>query len=174
MVFTAPEDQLPALTAALRKGTVPVEAWTTDGLTKLSDGTLSLFNNQVDTATGTIRLKAVYENRDHALWPGLSVSTRARVAMVPDAVTLPDDAIQHGPDGLYAFVVDSESRAHQRRFSAGRSNAGRTQVLAGLMPGERVVTAGQYKVQEGSLVADAHPPQTAEVAGPSGPARSMP
>uniref|UniRef100_UPI00067996F6 efflux RND transporter periplasmic adaptor subunit n=1 Tax=Methylobacterium sp. B34 TaxID=95563 RepID=UPI00067996F6 len=70
VVFTAPEDQLPAITAALKAGDVPVEAWTSDGLTKLADGKLALFNNQVDTATGTIRLKAVYENKNHALWPG--------------------------------------------------------------------------------------------------------
>ncbi len=92
VVFTAPEDQLPAITAALRKGDVPVEAWSSDGLTKLADGKLALFNNQVDTATGTIRLKAVYENRNHALWPGLSVSTKMRVGTVATATTVPDDA----------------------------------------------------------------------------------
>jgi membrane fusion protein, multidrug efflux system len=160
VVFTAPEDQLPAITAALRKGDVPVEAWSSDGLTKLAEGKLALFNNQVDTATGTIRLKAVYENKNHALWPGLSVSTKMRVGTVALATTVPDNAIQHGPDGLFAFAVDDADRAHQRALKAGRSDSGRTQVLSGdLKPGDRVIVTGQYKVQDGSLVAEPHTAQ---------------
>jgi membrane fusion protein, multidrug efflux system len=159
VVFTAPEDQLPAITAALKAGDVPVEAWSSDGLTKLADGKLALFNNQVDTATGTIRLKAVYENKTHALWPGLSVSTKMRVGTVAMATTVPDNAIQHGPDGLFAFVVDDTNHAHQQALKAGRSDSGRTRILSGdLHPGERVITAGQYKVQDGSLVTDPHAP----------------
>ncbi len=172
VVFTAPEDQLPSITAALSKGDVPVEASSTDGLTKLSDGKLALFNNQVDAATGTIRLKAVYENKDHALWPGLSVSTRMRVGVVAQATTVPDDAVQHGPDGLFAFVIDETNHARQRAFKAGRSDSGRTQVLSGdLRPGERVITAGHYKVQDGSLVGDAHPARTAQTEGAGGSGR---
>ena len=167
VVFTAPEDQLQAITTALNAGAVPVEAWSTDGLSRLSTGSLTLFNNQVDTATGTVRLKATYENRDHALWPGLSVSTRMRLGLVANAVSVPDDAIQHGPEGLYAFVVDGDERAHQRSLTAGRTDDGRTQVLSGLSPGERVITAGQYKVQDGSLVADTNPPRTAQAASGS-------
>jgi len=160
VVFTAPEDQLPSITAALKAGDVPVEAWTTDGLTKLAEGKLALFNNQVDTATGTIRLKAVYENKTHALWPGLSVSTKMRVGTVALATTVPDNAIQHGPEGLFAFVVDDANRARQRGLKAGRSDSGRTQILSGdLHPGERVITAGQYKVQDGSLVSEPHAAQ---------------
>ncbi|TXN67014.1 efflux RND transporter periplasmic adaptor subunit [Methylobacterium sp. WL18] len=163
VVFTAPEDQLPAIVAALRAGEVPVEARTSDGLTKLADGKLALFNNQVDTATGTIRLKAVFQNQNHALWPGLSVSTRMRVGTVAAATTVPDDAVQHGPDGLFAFVIDESNHAHQRTLKAGRSDSGRTQVLGGdIKPGERVITAGQYKVQDGSLVADPRAAHTAQ------------
>jgi multidrug efflux system membrane fusion protein len=147
----------------MRKGDVPVEAWSSDGLTKLADGKLALFNNQVDTATGTIRLKAVYENRTHALWPGLSVSTKMRVGTVSTATTVPNDAIQHGPDGLFAFVVDGTNRARQRALKAGRTDSGRTQILSGdLTAGERIITAGQYKVQDGSLVADPHAAHTAQ------------
>lgn len=163
VVFTAPEDQLPAIVAALRAGEVPVEARTSDGLTKLADGKLALFNNQVDTATGTIRLKAVFQNQNHALWPGLSVSTRMRVGTVAAATTVPDDAVQHGPDGLFAFVIDESNHAHQRTLKAGRSDSGRTQILGGdIKPGERVITAGQYKVQDGSLVADPRAAHTAQ------------
>jgi membrane fusion protein, multidrug efflux system len=174
VVFTAPEDQLPAITAAMRTGDVPVEAWSSDGMTKLADGKLALFNNQVDTATGTIRLKAVYENKTHALWPGLSVSTKMRVGTVAVATTVPDNAIQHGPDGLFAFVVDASDRAHQRALKAGRSDSGRTQVLSGdLKPGERVIVTGQYKVQDGSLVAEPHPSHTAEAQRPEAAGRQV-
>ncbi len=135
VVFTAPEDQLPAVTVALKAGDVPVEAWSSDGLTKLAEGKLALFNNQVDTATGTIRLKAVYENKTHALWPGLSVSTRMRVGTVAQAVTVPDNAIQHGPDGLFAFVVDDADRAHQRPLKAvARMRGGRRSSAATFSP----------------------------------------
>jgi membrane fusion protein, multidrug efflux system len=157
VVFTAPQDQLPTIAAALKAGDVPVEAWSSDGLTKLAEGKLALFNNQVDTATGTIRMKAVYENRDHALWPGLSVSTQMRVGTVAEALTVPNNAIQHGPNGLFAFVVDDANRAQQRALKAGPSHAGRTQILSGdLRAGERVIVAGQVKVQDGSLVTDPH------------------
>jgi membrane fusion protein, multidrug efflux system len=168
VVFTAPEDQLPAITAAMRTGDVPVEAWSSDGLTKLADGKLALFNNQVDTATGTIRLKAVYENQNHVLWPGLSVSTKMRVGIVALAMTVPDNAIQHGPDGLFTFVVDETDHAHQVRLKAGRSDSGRTQILNGdLKPGERVITAGQYKVQDGSLVTEARASGATQVGAPA-------
>ena len=176
VVLTAPEDQLNEITQALAKGTVPVEAWSTDGQTKLSDGRLALVNNQVDTATGTVRLKAVFENKDHALWPGLSVSTRMRIGIVADALTVPDDAIQHGPEGLYAFTVDGSDTAHPQPVKVGRSGLGRTRVTEGLTAGERVIVAGQARVLPGMRVTDKHSDQTTRVgmtesSGPTAQAR---
>ena len=164
VVFTAPEERLPTITAALAKGTVPVEAWSTDGSTKLSEGRLDLVNNQVDTATGTIRLKAAFANTDHALWPGLSVSTKMRLGTVAEAVTIPDDAVQHGPNGLYTFVVDDTNKARQQLIKVAGSSEGRTRVLEGLNSGERVIKDGQVRVQPGTLVAETatpEPPQDA-------------
>ncbi|WP_043748074.1 efflux RND transporter periplasmic adaptor subunit [Methylobacterium nodulans] len=157
VVYTSPEEELQPIAKAFAAGPVPVEAWTSDGQTKLSEGTLSVINNQVDTATGTIRLKATFANADHALWPGLSVSTRMRVGVVQDAVTIPDDAVQHGPKGLYAFVVDDAHRAHQQAIAVGPSHAGRTLVRTGLSPGQIVIGQGQSRVQDGSLVAENRP-----------------
>jgi multidrug efflux system membrane fusion protein len=167
-IFTAPEEQLRTVTAAMARGDVPVEAWSTDGKTKLSTGKVALINNQVDTATGTVRIKAVFENKDHALWPGLSVSTRMRLGRQQDALTVPDDAIQHGPDGLFVFVVGDGSKARQQPVTAGRSNEGRTQIFKGLESGQTVITAGQYKVQNGSHVADRHADDQASVGGAEG------
>src|SRR5947207_15927518 len=104
VIFTAPEDQLPDIKAALAVAPPKTIALSTDGKRVLSTGTLALINNQVDTSSGTIRLKAVFDNKDHALWPGQSVSTRLLIATLKDATIVPDDAVQHGPNGLYAYL----------------------------------------------------------------------
>jgi membrane fusion protein, multidrug efflux system len=152
VIFTAPEDQLPEIKAALAASPPKVIALSTDGRKVLSTGTLALINNQVDTTSGTIRLKAVFDNRDHALWPGQSVSTRLLVATLKDATVIPDDAVQHGDDGLYAFSVNADNKAELRRIKVTKSIDGRSVVDEGLSPGERVITSGQYRVQPGTPV----------------------
>src|SRR5437764_11280918 len=155
VIFTAPEEQLPDIQAALAASPPKVIALSTDGKKVLSTGTLALINNQVDTTSGTIRLKAVFDNKDHALWPGQSVSTRLLVATLKDATVMPDDAVQHGNDGLYAFSVNAENKAELRRIKVTKSIDGRSVVDEGLAPGEQVITAGQYKVQPGTVVSTA-------------------
>src|SRR5438132_9128924 len=152
VIFTAPEEQLPDIKAALAAAPPKVIALSTDGKKVLSTGTLALINNQVDTTSGTIRLKAVFDNKDHALWPGQSVSTRLLVATLKDATVIPDDAVQHGNDGLYAFSVNADNKAELRRIKVSKSIDGRSVVDEGLSPGERVITSGQYRVQPGTLV----------------------
>jgi multidrug efflux system membrane fusion protein len=130
-----------------------VIALTTDGKKQLSEGALSVVNNQVDTTSGTIRLKAVFDNKDHALWPGQSVSTRLLVTTLKDATVVPDDAVQHGADGLYTFTVNADNKAELRKIKVSTSIDGRSVVDQGLNPGERVIVSGQYKVQPGLVVA---------------------
>jgi multidrug efflux system membrane fusion protein len=155
VIFTAPEDQLPDIKAALAMAPPKTIALSTDGKRVLSTGTLALINNQVDTSSGTIRLKAVFDNKDHALWPGQSVSTRLLIATLKDASVAPDDAVQHGTDGLYAFTVGKDNKAGLRTIKVTRSIDGRSVIDEGLSPGEQVITAGQYKVQPGTLVSTA-------------------
>jgi multidrug efflux system membrane fusion protein len=155
VIFTAPEEQLPQIKAALAAAPPKVIALSTDGKKILSTGVLSLINNQVDTTSGTIRLKAVFENKDHALWPGQSVSTRLLVDTLKDAAVIPDDAVQHGTDGLYAFSVNQDNKAELRKIQVTKSLDGRSVVDSGLSPGQQVVTAGQYKVQPGTIVSTA-------------------
>ncbi|MGH6742117.1 MAG: efflux RND transporter periplasmic adaptor subunit, partial [Bradyrhizobium sp.] len=112
-------------------------------------------NNQVDSTSGTIRLKAVFDNKNHALWPGQSVSTRLLVNTLKDATVAPDDAIQHGTNGLYAYVVTADNKAELRKVKVSQSIDGRSVIDEGLKPGERVITGGQFKVQPGSLVTTA-------------------
>jgi membrane fusion protein, multidrug efflux system len=155
VIFTAPEEQLPYINEAQAIAPLKVIAITTDGKKPLAEGTLAVVNNQVDSTSGTIRLKAVFANKDHALWPGQSVSTRLLVQTIKGATVVPDDAIQHGTEGLYAFVVNQDNKAELRKVKVSQSIDGRSVVETGLSPGQQVITAGQYKVQSGTLVSTA-------------------
>ena len=155
VIFTAPEEQLPYINEGQAAQPLKVIAITTDGKKPLAEGTLAVVNNQVDTTSGTIRLKAVFDNKNHALWPGQSVSTRLLVKTLKDATVIPDDAIQHGSDGLYAYTVNQDNKAELRKLKVSQSIDGRSVVDDGLSPGQQVITAGQYKVQPGTLVSTA-------------------
>ena len=155
VIFTAPEDQLPDISEAQASSPLKVVAITTDGKRPLAEGALAVINNQVDTTSGTIRLKAVFANKNHALWPGQSVSTRLLVKTLKDATVVPDDAIQHSTNGLYAYAVGGDNKAELRKVKVSQSIDGRSVVDEGLKPGEQVITGGQFKVQPGSLVTTA-------------------
>jgi multidrug efflux system membrane fusion protein len=155
VIFTAPEDQLPYINEAQTVSPLRVIAITTDGKKPLAEGKLAVVNNQVDTTSGTIRLKAVFDNKNHALWPGQSVSTRLLVKTLKDATVVPDDGVQHSTDGLYAYTVGQDNKAELRKVKVSQSIDGRSVVDQGLSPGERVITGGQFKVQPGSLVTTA-------------------
>jgi multidrug efflux system membrane fusion protein len=152
VIFTAPEEQLPAINEEQNKQPLKVTALTTDGKKTLSEGTLAVVNNQVDTTSGTIRLKAVFDNKNHALWPGQSVSTRLLVTTIKDATVVPDEAVQHGTEGLYAYAVNADNKAELRKLKVSQSVDGRSLIEQGLQPGDRVIVGGQYKVQPGSVV----------------------
>lgn len=152
VIFTAPEDQLPYISEGQKSGELKVIAFTTDGKKTLAEGKLAVINNQVDTTSGTIRLKAVFDNKEHTLWPGQSVSTRLLVRTLKDATIVPDDAVQHSTNGLYAYTVSQDNKAEVRKIKVSYSIDGRSVVDEGLSPGQQVITGGQYKVQPGSLV----------------------
>lgn len=152
VIFTAPEDQLPAIAAAQAVQPLKVIAITTDGKKPLAEGTLAVINNQVDTTSGTVRLKAVFQNQDHALWPGQSVSTRLLLKTLKDATVVADDAVQHSTNGLYAYSVDQDGKAVLNKIKVSASIDGRSVITEGLSPGQRIITGGQYKVSPGTLV----------------------
>src|SRR5262249_51999754 len=108
---------------------------------------LSLFDNQVDSSSGTIRLKASFPNENNALWPGLSVIARLLVATFRDVVVVPDSAVQRGPNGLYAYVVGSDGRAELRHLKVARVEDGNALVEQGLSAGEQLVVSWHYRVQ---------------------------
>jgi multidrug efflux system membrane fusion protein len=155
VIFTAPEEQLPYINEGQALSPLKTIAITTDGKKPLAEGTLAVVNNQVDSTSGTIRLKAVFENKDHALWPGQSVSTRLLVKTLKNATVVPDDAIQHGNEGLYVYTVNQDSKAELHKVKVSQSIDGRSVIEQGLSPGQQVITSGQFKVQPGTFVSTA-------------------
>lgn len=152
VIFTAPESDLGAIRTALEAGKPPVDALSSDGETSLAKGTLRLVDNTVDAASGTVRLKATFANDDSALWPGMSVTTSLLVRTEANAAVISEKAVQHGPDGLFAYVVGGDGKAAMRKITVGNSENGRALVSEGLKPGEEVVVEGQYRVQPGTLL----------------------
>jgi membrane fusion protein, multidrug efflux system len=164
VVFTAPEEDVPEINEALAAGVVPVVALSSDGLKTISQGQLALVNDAIDQASGAIQMKATFKNADNALWPGLSVSTRLLVDTLKQVVVVPDGAVERGPNGLYAYVVGSDDKVEARDITVSQEGDGQSVVVKGLSPGENVVTAGQYRLQQGSLVQSSAPSATAPTA----------
>jgi multidrug efflux system membrane fusion protein len=152
IVFTLPEDDLLAVNHALTAGAVKVTALSRDGQTELDKGTLSLVDNQIDPATATMRLKAVFPNHDNSLWPGQFVNVRVLVQEQQGVMTVPSSAIQHGPDGLFTYVVRNDSSVEVRPLKISTDSEGVVVVTDGLKLGERVVTTNQYRLQPGAHV----------------------
>jgi multidrug efflux system membrane fusion protein len=125
----------------------------------LATGTLMMMNNQIDQTTGTIQLKAVFPNRDHALWPGLFVNARLLLQTLHDAVTMPSAALQRGPDGTFVYVVDPDGTARIRAVTVSSADTGgpTTLIQSGLNAGEQVVVDGQLKLHNGTRVTTAQP-----------------
>ena len=174
VVFTAPEEDEPEINKALTAGAVPVTALSSDGLRTLSQGHLAVVNDAIDPASGTIGMKATFENADGALWPGLSVATRLLVDTLKQVTVAPDGAVERGPNGLYAFVVGGDNKVEVRDITVGQEGDGQSVVLTGLAPGEKVVTAGQYRLIQGSLVQSAAASATAPpaITAPSAPVKA--
>jgi len=154
--FTQPQDEVSTINKAFAAGPVSIDVLSADMKTVLASGKLDAVQNQVDQASGTISLKAAFPNQDQALWPGLSVNTRLRFGMIAGAILVPDEAVQHGPDGLFAYVVGDDGKAHRQTIKTGPSDGGNTVVTDGLSPGQRVVDTGQYRLVDGTSV-DAQP-----------------
>jgi multidrug efflux system membrane fusion protein len=152
VVFTAPEEDVQLINKALEDGVVPVKALSSDGLKVLAEGRLGRVDNQVDQASGTIRLKGVFDNKDNVLWPGLSVQTRLLVDTLKQVVVIPEDAVQHGPDGLFAFVIGDDNKASVQPITVSQTGEGKVVVQQGLSAGQKVVVAGQYRLQAGTVV----------------------
>lgn len=178
VLFTVPETQLQALRDALGAQPLVVEAVARNDQTVLARGTLTTFDNQIDTATGTLKLKAEFSNDDDALFPNQFVNVRLFLRTLDDTLTIPSDAVQYGSRGTYVYV-EHDGKVALRFIGLGPVDGERVAVLSGLEEGEQVVLEGIDRLRDGAPVVvtdgapeavnvDAVPTETSEDA----PARS--
>jgi membrane fusion protein, multidrug efflux system len=151
VIFTEPQENVVRINQELAAGAPEVTVMNADGA-ELATGRLTISDNQIDLATGTIRLKAEFENKDNSLWPGLAVTTGLKLGVDKNILTVPADAVQHGQSGLYVYVIDDQNRAAVRTVKVARLNTNTAVISDGLKEGERVVTTGQFLLQPGTLV----------------------
>jgi len=165
-IFTLPQDALPAVAAAEAAGSPPVTAFARDGTTVLGEGILELVDNQIDPATGTIRLKARFPNQSEALWPGEFINARLQIGATHNGLTVDSRVVQRGPKGVYAYIVKADDTVEMRPIEIGQDYRGRTVVTGGLTANERVVVDGQLRLEPGTKVSIApeQPPQTGSLA----------
>jgi membrane fusion protein, multidrug efflux system len=151
-VFTLPQEDLPDITQAMANGPVPVLVFTGDGKQQLDTGRLLAPNNSVDTSTGTIQLKAEFPNAKNMLWPGEFVEAHLQSGVAKNVVTLPQAAVQHGPDGLYVYVIKPDQTAALQPVTVGYQTPRMAIVTKGLNGGEEVVVDGVLRLQPGVRV----------------------
>jgi multidrug efflux system membrane fusion protein len=168
VVFTLAEDNLGQVLARMRRvGSLAVEAWDRAQNTRLASGKLQSIDNQIDTTTGTVKLRAVFDNKNVALYPNQFVNTRLLVDTLEGATLIPSGAVQH--NGTLAFVyVIADGTANVRNVQAGVSEGGMTAVQ-GISPGEAVATSSFEKMQAGSKVIESKPAPPAKPAEGSSP-----
>lgn len=161
VVFSIPQDSLPAVLKRMGEGKrVPVDAFGREDTHKLASGSLKAVDNQIDPATGTVRLKAEFPNKDGRLFPQQFVNVRMLIDTLSGVVTVPSSAVQRGSQGMYLFVVKPDDSVTLRKVKLGPSEGELTAVLAGVAAGERVVVDGTDRLREGAKVA----PTTREAA----------
>ena len=155
VIFTLPEQNLGEIQQQFSAGEMKVLAVDRDSNTILDEGKLSVIDNQIDTTTGTIRLKGTFPNPNLRLWPGQFVNTRLLLKVRTNAIVVPASVVQRGPEGAYAFVVSEDMTAKMQPVKVGLVEQEQAVIDSGLQPGERVVVDGQYKLQPGAKVVPA-------------------
>jgi multidrug efflux system membrane fusion protein len=150
--FSLPQQQLARVNAAFAAAALQVEVMVDDGRGTLETGVLHSIDNQVDSATGTVKLKAEFPNASLQLWPGQFVNVRLKVETLTQALVVPTAAVQRGPVGTYAFVVGADDVVSARAVTVTQQNDTEAVVASGLAPGDRVVTTGFANLAEGSKV----------------------
>src|SRR5258708_3153167 len=151
-LFTLPEDQLQTVSQHMRKGTLQVDAYSRDDLTKLATGKLLTIDNQIDQTTGTGRLKAVFDNRSNELWPNQFVNVHLLLETRKNTTVIPSAAVQRGPQGSYVYVVKADKTVEVRPVNIATTEGNLAEIASGVSPNESVVTDGQDKLQANTRV----------------------
>jgi multidrug efflux system membrane fusion protein len=179
VLFNLPQQQFPQVNKAFAKGPLDVDAMAVDGKAFVDRGKLQVIDNQMDQTTGTIRMKAEFPNKELQLWPGQFVNIRVLVETLRQVVTVPTAAVQRGPNGTFAYVVDAESKVAVRPIKVAQQDDARAVISEGLKDQEQVVTTGFTRLSNGTRVrvqagegetppeaAPSAAPQTSEAAPP--------
>jgi multidrug efflux system membrane fusion protein len=150
VIFSVPEDDLPEIMPQLGAGaTLPVTAYDRANLHELASGQVSAVDNQIDTTTGTVKVRAQFDNADNKLFPNQFVNARLLVTTFKDAVTVPTAAIQRGSPGAYVYVINADNTVSVRQITTGAVDGDMTAVNLGLSVGERVVVDGTDRLRDG-------------------------
>ena len=153
VVASIPENQVTALRQRMREdGAVPVEAWDSTLKTRLATGKLVSTDNQIDSATGTLKLKAEFANPDGVLFPNQFVNVRVQLGREADVIVIPQAAVQRGAQGTYVYAVNPDSSVNLRVITLGTADGERVAVASGLKEGERVVVDGADRLRDGAKV----------------------
>jgi len=153
VLFSLPEDDISQVAARLHSGAaLPVEIYDRAQTRKLATGTLTSIDNQIDSTTGTFRLRATFDNSDESLFPNQFVNVRLLVDTDRDATVIPTSAVERGQQGTFVYVVNADSTVSARTLTLGPSEGERVAVLAGLAPGERIVVDGADRLRDGAQV----------------------
>jgi multidrug efflux system membrane fusion protein len=167
VLFTIPEDNINQVMARLATGaTLPADAYDRAQIVKITSGTLSSVDSAVDPTTGSVKLRALFDNKDNKLFPAQFVNIRLLVDTLHHQTVVPVAAIQRGADGSFVFVVTPEKTVTQRNVTTGVQDGNNIQILSGIKPGDTVVIDGADRLRDGADVEI--PNQTAKIAAPSG------
>ncbi|PKU24105.1 efflux RND transporter periplasmic adaptor subunit [Telmatospirillum siberiense] len=153
VLFTLAEDDLPAVMGELRNGAkLAVTAYNRNKTARLAVGTLTTVDNQVDTGTGTVKLRAQFGNEDEMLFPNQFVNVRLRVKTMRESTLIPTAAVQRGAPGTFSYLVGADNKVSVRHITLGTASGDQVAVLSGLQPGDKVVVDGADRLREGTLV----------------------
>jgi multidrug efflux system membrane fusion protein len=174
VLFTVPQDRLPAVSAALARGDIPVEVWNRDGTQKLAAGKLAVLDNQVNQTTSTLRLKALVPNPARVLWPNAFVKARMLAETRTGALVIPAVAIQRGPQGSFVYVVGPDKAAVMKPVTVALLTGDLAIIEQGLAGGELVVIEGQNQLRPGGRVEPVTKPPAKQDAAPRSGSASGP
>ena len=153
VVFSIPEDSLPLVLAKLKVGAqMPVEAYDRGGTRKIATGSLLTMDNQIDPNTGTVKMKALFTNKNNELFPNQFVNARLLVDVRRNVIIVPTSAVQRGPQGAFVYLVKTDQTVEMRKIETGDVQAGEISIKTGLSSGELVVVDGADRLREGSKV----------------------
>ena len=168
VIFTLPEDNLPEVMKRVRAGaTLPVTAFDRTGANEIAKGKLDTVDNQIDPTTGTVKLRAIFDNEQETLFPNQFVNVKLLVNTLPDADIVPNSAIQRGAPGTFVYLVKPDRTATVQKVKLGPSDGQRIAVLSGLQPGDSVVIDGADRLRDGAKITVAPPAPPNGAAGQS-------